>query len=150
VGKYRPVPRTLSDIIRKVTQSTPEQEPTELLSPEQLRAAGQVPMLDPSVLFQGVTILPSPPPEEIKPPDQLFGKQAFAKPGKPLKGLAEMLPARRQPTSPLPPQRAQQTDRLRELPANPSRDLPPEPRSEGPKEPPKEHLKEPKSDTGTR
>lgn len=147
MGKYRPVPRTLSDIIRKVTQSTPsDQEPTELLSPEQLRAAGQVSMVDPSALFQGVTILPNPPAENIKTPDQLFGKQAFAKPGQTLKGLAEMLPARRQPTSPLPPQRAQQTDRLRELPQEPPKDPRPEPRPEQKQEP----KPEPKPDTGTR
>lgn len=129
MGKYRPVPRTLSEIIRKVSQSPPSAaSPAELLSPEQLRAAGQVSMLDPTQLFQGVTILPTPPAPEIKTPDQLFGKQAFAKPGQPLKGLAEMLPARRQPTSPLPTMRAPQTDKLKEPPPAPRNDLPPEPK----------------------
>jgi hypothetical protein len=150
VGKYRPVPRTLSDIIRKVSQAPlSDQEPVELLSPEQLRAAGQVSMQDPSILFKGVTVVPSPPaplPEEMKTPGQLFGKQAFATPGSPLKGLAEMLPPRRQPTSPLPPPRPPRTDQLRPVPPSSSSDNQERPPGQASKTLP---LSEPKPDPGT-
>jgi len=105
VGKYRPVPRTLSEILRKVSQSSNSSEPVELISPEQLVEAGKAPLHDPQELFNGVTILPTPPEAldpEIRTPDQLFGKQAFAAPGKAMKSLQEMLPPRK-PTSPLSP-----------------------------------------------
>jgi len=51
VGKYRPVPRTLSEILRKVSQSSNSSEPVELISPEQLVEAGKAPLHDPQELF---------------------------------------------------------------------------------------------------
>ena len=91
MAKYRPVPRTLSDILSKLSPSPP---PAELLDPEQLKRTGRVKMLPPDELLAALPHPPEPlPPEpELRTPEQLFGKQAYATPGQPMKSLSEILP----------------------------------------------------------
>lgn len=84
--RYRPVPRTLSDILRRLGRR-PSNAP-ELMSPERLREQ-RAPMVDPSQLFQGVTIRPSQElttrqqvaSEGMKTPGSLFGGARLADSG---------------------------------------------------------------------
>lgn len=84
--RYRPVPRTLSDILRRLGRR-PSNAP-ELMSPERLREQ-RAPMVDPSQLFQGVTIRPSQElttrqqvaSEGMKTPASLFGGARLADSG---------------------------------------------------------------------
>lgn len=92
--RYRPVPRTLSDIMRRLKR--PSNAP-ELMSPEQLQAQ-RAPMTDPGQLFHKVTIRPSQESqtrsqvarEGMKTPEQLFGEQRIAQPGAALSSPQEL------------------------------------------------------------
>ncbi|MBF2053032.1 MAG: hypothetical protein IGS03_06150 [Candidatus Sericytochromatia bacterium] len=108
--RYRPVPRTLSDLMRRLAKR-PQNAP-ELLPPEAL-AAQRVPMVDPRQLFQGVTIRASQDAqtrqqiarEGFKSPEALFGEQRLATPGQNLASpqALDMLPGQPQPEIQLAP-----------------------------------------------
>lgn len=95
VTRYRPVPRTLSDIMRRLARRS--SNAPELMSPESLRAQ-RAPIVEPGNLFKGVTIRPSL--EErtreqvaqqgMKTPENLFGDQRMALPGAPLVSPQEL------------------------------------------------------------
>lgn len=95
VTRYRPVPRTLSDIMRRLARRS--SNAPELMSPESLRAQ-RAPIVEPGHLFKGVTIRPSL--EErtreqvaqqgMKTPENLFGDQRMALPGAPLVSPQEL------------------------------------------------------------
>ncbi len=102
--RYRPVPRTLSDILRRLGRR-PSNAP-ELMSPERLREQ-RAPMVDPSQLFQGVTIRPSQElttrqqvaSEGMKTPASLFGGARLADSGVELSSpqQLDLLPGQPQP-----------------------------------------------------
>lgn len=93
--RYRPVPRTLSDILRRLARR-PSNSP-ELMSPERLRDQ-RAPISDPAQLFQGVTVRPSQESltreqvarEGMKTPDSLFGSAKLAETGLPLASPQEL------------------------------------------------------------
>lgn len=93
--RYRPVPRTLSDILRRLARR-PSNAP-ELMSPERLRDQ-RAPISDPAQLFQGVTVRPSQESqtreqvarEGMKTPDSLFGSAKIAETGAPLASPQEL------------------------------------------------------------
>lgn len=91
MAKYRPVPRTLLYIVNQFDSTQKLLTGSELLSPEQLLAAGKRDMCSPDKLFEGIPLRPSESPPPVKSPEELFGNQAFAPPGKPLKSLNELL-----------------------------------------------------------
>ncbi|HEY9842626.1 MAG TPA: hypothetical protein V6D23_19335 [Candidatus Obscuribacterales bacterium] len=92
--RYRPVPRTLSDIMRRLSRR-PSNAP-ELMTPEQL-CSQRAPMLDPAELFKGVTVRPAEAQtreqvaqEGMKTPESLFGEQRLALPGAALTSPQEL------------------------------------------------------------
>lgn len=88
VSQNRPVPRTLSNILKRLSQKPRESNAPELMSPEELLQQ-RAPMLDPEVLFRGVSVRPSLDAqtrqqiaeEGMKTPDMLFGDRKMALPG---------------------------------------------------------------------
>lgn len=93
----RPVPRTLSDILKRLKQPGPSNAPARpLMSPEAL-AQTKAPITDPKALFQGVNIRP-PSKKELQAqaiyeqiiaagmtePEAIFGQRAMAKKGQKL------------------------------------------------------------------
>lgn len=108
--RYRPVPRTLSDMMRRLAKR-PQNAP-ELLPPEAL-AKQRAPMVDPKQLFQGVTLRASQEAqtrqqiarEGFKSPEALFGEQRLAEPGQQLTSpqALDMLPGQPLPEIQLAP-----------------------------------------------
>lgn len=84
--RYRPVPRTLSDIMRRLERR--QTNAPEWMTPEQLRSQ-RAPFVDPGQLFARVQIRPDQTQatreqiasEGMKTPNHLFGEQAMALPG---------------------------------------------------------------------
>lgn len=88
--RQRPVPRTLSEILRRLTPR--EQNAPELMPPEMLQKQ-TAPIVDPEALFRGVAIRPGQPlptPDQMKTPAHLFGEQQIAEPGHVLKSPHEL------------------------------------------------------------
>ena len=84
--RYRPVPRTLSDIMRRLERR--QTNAPEWITPEQL-VSQRAPFVDPDRLFAKVTVRPDQTQatreqvatEGMKTPNHLFGEQAMALPG---------------------------------------------------------------------
>lgn len=93
----RPVPRTLSDILKRLKKPGPLGEPADaLMSPEALSQI-KAPITDPNALFKGVNARPLSKKEQqaraiyeeikaagMREPEAIFGQRAMAKKGQKL------------------------------------------------------------------
>lgn len=77
MAKYKPVPRTLSEIVQRISPSHPQQSPP-LVSPEELKKTAEVPLLDPKNLFKNVPPAEPPKRPELRAPEEIFGGQSIA------------------------------------------------------------------------
>ncbi len=95
VTRYRPVPRTLSDIMKRLPPR--RRNAPELISPEELRQS-KASLLEPEALFKSVTARPSHSEQTrqeigqqgMRQPGQLFGPLQLATPGQKLSSPQEL------------------------------------------------------------
>lgn len=95
VTRYRPVPRTLSDIMKRLPPR--RRNAPDLMSPEELKQS-KAPLVEPAALFKSVTARPSNNDQTrqevsqqgMRQPGQLFGPLQMAAPGLSLSSPQEL------------------------------------------------------------